>query len=118
MYKEFNKDLENLNIIELYNHWINYGIKQKYIYSIKSFLYQNDYFNIEQYMKNNNMKNKINALIHYNQNYLLSDYFYSKIMFDVVFNNEFNNYKYENDNFDENDYEYYNNDFIIHINYK
>lgn len=73
-------------------------------------------------MKNNNIKNKINALIHYNQNYLLSDYFYSKTNFDIAFNNEFNNYEYgnenENENFDEDDYEYYNNDllYILIIN--
>lgn len=96
IYKQFNKNVQNMNIIELYHHWIKYGINEDYIYSYKSFLNKNDFFNINQYMINNSLKNKIDALFHFNSNHLLSNYFYSKEMIEIVYNNIFKSEKMEN----------------------
>ena len=96
IYKQFNKNVRNMNIIELYHHWIKYGINEDYIYSYKSFLNKNDFFNINQYMINNSLKNKIDALFHFNNNHLLSNYFYSKDMIEIVYNNVFKSEKIEN----------------------
>ena len=96
IYKEFNKNVRNMNIIELYHHWIKYCTNEDYIYSLKSFLNKNDFFNINQYMINNSLKNTVDVLFHFNNNHLLSNYFYSKEMIEVVYNNIFKSEKIEN----------------------
>ena len=120
IYKEFNKNLRSMNIIEVYNHWIKYGINEGYIYSVKSFLNKNDFFNINQYMINNSLKNKVDALFHFNNNHLLSNYFYSKEMIEVVYNNIFKSEKIEkieNKNSNNEDYfeELFFDDNILYI---
>jgi hypothetical protein len=119
IYKEFNKSVRNMDILQLYNHWIKYGINENTIYSLKSFLYNNDFFDINQYIINNNLKNSNEALIHFNNNNLLSDYFYSKMKIEVVYNNIFRSKKIEKSNIIEEDYLeeiFYDNDLLYVLN--
>lgn len=115
IYKEFNKDLIELNNKDLYLHWIKEGINQDRVFSIKSFLKKNNFFNINNYIINNNLKidKEEDAIIHFINN-RSSIYFYSNENIEIIYDNiKINNEKYIN----ENSKIYDNIIFIINLEY-
>ena len=100
---------------------------EKYkIYSIKTFLNYHPFFNINGYMINNFIENKIDAIIHWCSNKLSSHYFYSNDNIEIIFNNMENSIKtifiinLENDFYLKNilDFIPKNKYVIIHFNLK
>ena len=110
IYTELNNDItnswktcsdllfENELELQVYINWLNYGINNNRIYSIDSFLFKNHFFNIERYMKNNNFKNEIESIIHWNKYGIFSNYFYSDIGIEIVYDNFEENYE-DDDNY-------------------
>ena len=67
-YKLFNPDLNNLNNIQISNHWKLFGQKENRIYSIDTFMSKYPNFNIKKYRGfNNDIKNldDIELMTHY-----------------------------------------------------
>ena len=100
IYREFNKDLDNndlnnndlnnndLNNNDLYLHWIKSGFNSEVIYSTKSFLNKNSFFDIDNYIKNNYLEyNKEQAILHFINNNRTSIYFYSNNNIEIVYDN-------------------------------
>ena len=142
IYREFNPDLENLKKnIELYLHWINNGIHENRIYSIKSFMNKNIFFNFNKYSHSIITHNDIDIILHFNKNKLTNSIYHNDNI-EIIYNNlllkdelhinqnngNINNY--DNDNeirewiiIDEYKYEYeYENNIylksnLFHINY-
>ena len=115
IYKAFNKDLINLSNNNLYLHWIKEGINQNRIFSIKSFLKKNYFFNINNYIINNNLEldKEEDAIIHFINN-RSSIHFYSNEKIEIIYDNiKINNEKYISDN----NKIYDNIIFIINLDY-
>lgn len=80
-YKLFNKDLKNLNNIQLQYHWKNIGIKENRICSLEHFYSLYPYFDNESYKKYNSdihIIDKLELMIHWHnignkENKLCSD---------------------------------------------
>lgn len=89
IYREFNKDLFNLNDIDLYLHWIRVGFDKGLIYSIQTFLNKNIFFDINGYRINNNLEfsNDDEVILHFINNNRLSIYFYSTNNIEIIYDN-------------------------------
>jgi len=87
LYINFNKELNNLSNIELIFHLFQYGITQNKIYSINSFMRKYNFFDIDNYRKNNNIENSEDAIMHWYNYGLVNKFFYSNENIEIIYNN-------------------------------
>jgi len=88
IYSKLYKDLlYNKSELDIYLHWLNFGINNDKIYSIDSFLLKNPYFNIKTYNKRYNLNNNTDCIVHWYKNGVFSNYFYSEDYIDIVYDN-------------------------------
>jgi hypothetical protein len=110
IYSKLYRDLlYNKSELEIYLHWLNFGINNDKIYSIDSFLLKNPYFNIKTYNKRYNLNNDADCIVHWYKNGIFSNYFYSEDYIDIVYDNfQKNNWEFSYEDTLEDKYEYNN----------
>jgi hypothetical protein len=86
LYSRFNIALNNLNHNELILHWLKYSDNKKNIYSIDTFLKNNDYFNLNNFKTLNNLFfTDEDIIIYWFRKYKYKNYFYTPSKIDIIY---------------------------------
>ena len=86
LYSRFNVALNNLNHNELILHWLKHSDDKKNIYSIDTFLINNDYFNLNNFkILNNLFFTDEDIIIYWFRKYKYKNYFYTASKIDIIY---------------------------------
>jgi len=94
LYSRFNIALNNLNHNELILHWLKNSDDKKNIYSIETFLKNNDYFHLNNFKRLNNLFfTDEDIIIYWFRKYKYKNYFYTPSKIDIIYKSlSINNY--------------------------
>jgi hypothetical protein len=86
LYSRFNSELNNLNHNELILHWLKNSDNKKNIYSIETFLKNNDFFHLNNFKTLNNLFfTDEDVIIYWFKKYKYKNYFYTSIKIDIIY---------------------------------
>jgi hypothetical protein len=86
LYSRFNIALNNLNHNELILHWLKNSDNKKNIYSIETFLKNNDFFHLNNFKTLNNLFfSDEDIIIYWFRKYKYKNYFYTTSKIDIIY---------------------------------
>ncbi len=86
LYSRFNSELNDLNHNELILHWLKNSDNKKNIYSIETFLKNNDFFHLNNFKTLNNLFfTDEDVIIYWFKKYKYKNYFYTSIKIDIIY---------------------------------